>query len=91
MSGLLFLSGCGEYPGVEITTSDGEAIVTRGGYGNAAVMNQPIELKASSAKVHFFCTKCDHDEVMKLTAPEAKLFQCDCKSNPGLAAVKLKK
>ena len=83
------LTGCGrEKPVVEITTSNGDAIVATGTLTQETAKNiYALKLNSESADVHFFCSDCGYDEVMEMTAPAAKMFKCECKSEPGYACV----
>lgn len=88
---MILLTGCGKdtVPAIaEITTSSGTAIVftslngagyTYSGAQRAEANELRLELAdGESATVHFYCSKCEHDETETIEAPFAKMFSCEC-------------
>lgn len=73
---------------VEIETSRGESFTRSSSNGyttpfdgkeQAILQVKFFELKdGETANVHFYCDACGHEEYVTLTAPDAKLLECDC-------------
>ena len=91
---IMMLTGCSfkgdnNHAIVEITTTNGRAIVARSynnSWGNVrppqdeAIRNAlSINLEeGEQANVRFYCQACGHDEEYTTKEAEARAFQCDC-------------